>query len=85
MFLRVGADVYLCVFLKWVHVRILVVCLLKGPTKQSFLPIMLLNVNNSYLCCVVFFMVQRKRGFSLFLMMNMFLSVLLSFIRESDL
>ncbi len=46
MYLRVGADVYLGVFLEWVHVRILVVCLLKGPTKQSFLPIMLLNVNN---------------------------------------
>ncbi len=78
MFLRVGADVYLCVFLEWVHVRVFV-CLLKGPTKQSFLPIMLLNVNNSYVCSVVFFMIQRKRGFSLFLMMNMFLSVLLSF------
>ncbi len=45
MFLRVGADVYLCVFLEWVNVRVFV-CLLKGPTKQSFLPIMLLNVNN---------------------------------------
>ncbi len=45
MFLRVGADVYLCVFLEWVHVRVFV-CLSIGPTKQSFLPIMLLNVNN---------------------------------------
>ncbi len=24
MFLREGADVYLCVFLKWVHVRVFV-------------------------------------------------------------
>ncbi len=35
MFLRVGADVYLGVFLKWVHVRVFV-CLLKGPTKRDY-------------------------------------------------
>ncbi len=60
-------------------------CLLIGPTKKGFLPIRLLNVNNSYFCCVVVFMIQRKRGFGLFLMMNMFLTVLLSFNRESHL